>query len=320
MAWIELHQSLSTHRKIIRLKSLLKIEAPHAMGLVCNLWLWAVDNAPDGDLTAFSAEEIAEVCGYKGEPKAFLKKLVEVGFIDKKGKKKIIHDWADYTGKLMEVREIRKQQARTRQARRRAKLKETTSEEEISECSEPPEDDVTQSHACVTRDNSVSHAHIQYSTVPNNISGGDDTCVRAREETQNGYPVEDDIDDCPENIYQLNQLANELYQIPETVRERFYQTVDKLFNAFWKRGPTEYEYAQVYSLMRWLRYSKAAGWQELKMSADDVELLSYAVETAAKANKCFISYLRGIYKNFKTRNILTNDDLINYELAREGVG
>lgn len=315
MAWIELHQSLSNHRKILRLKSLLKIEAPHAMGLVCNLWLWAVDNAPDGDLTAFSAEEIAEVCGYKGNAKTFLKKLVEAGFVDRQGKKKVIHDWDEYTGKLMEVREIRKQQARIRQANRRARLKETASEEENSEGSEPSGDDVTPCHADVTRDNSVSHAHIQYSTVPNNISGGDDTCACAREEEF--VFVEDE--EQPENIYHLNQLTKELVELSETVRGKFYQTVDKLFNAFWKRGPTEFEYAQVYSLMRWHRYSKTEGWKELQMSDDDIELLSYAFESAAKANKCFISYLRGIYKNFKTRNIMTNEDLINYELAREGV-
>ena len=51
MAWIELHQTLPSNRKTMRLKRLLKIKTPQAVGHMCMLWLWAVDNAADGDLT-----------------------------------------------------------------------------------------------------------------------------------------------------------------------------------------------------------------------------------------------------------------------------
>ena len=55
MAWMELHQSLPQNKKTLRLKRLLKIRTPQAVGHLCMLWLWAIDNAPDGDLTPFGA-------------------------------------------------------------------------------------------------------------------------------------------------------------------------------------------------------------------------------------------------------------------------
>ena len=58
MAWIELHQNLPAHRKVKKLKRLLKIKTPQAVGHLAMLWLWAVDNAPDGDLSALDPEDI----------------------------------------------------------------------------------------------------------------------------------------------------------------------------------------------------------------------------------------------------------------------
>ncbi len=314
MAWIELHQSLMNHKKIIRLKNVLKVEAPHAMGLVCNLWLWAVDNAPDGDLTEFSAEELSEVCGYKKDPNQFLKAMVDVGFIDKKGKKKQIHDWSEYTGRLMESREIRKEQARVRQAKRRERLKANKATEES--CA-----DVTQNNACVTRDNDVSHAHIHYSTLhystvqDNNSGGGDSARARAREEEFATF--EEDVSEFPENVQQHYETMKQIEALPADVRERFYQTVDSLFSSMWGRAPSEFEYSQIYSLIRWMHYSKENGWQPVEMTEDDVELLSYSFEAAASADKKFIAYVRGIFQNYKQRGIKTLDGLIDFEIKRD---
>ncbi len=314
MAWIELHQSLMNHKKIIRLKNLLKIEAPHAMGLVCNLWLWAVDNASDGDLSEFSAEELSEVCGYKKDPQVFLKAMVDAGFIDKKGKRKQIHDWSEYTGRLMESREIRKEQARVRQAKRREKLK-------ASKTAEKRNNDVTQGNVDVTRDNSVSHAHIHYSTlhyttVPDNSGGGDSACARVCEgECEELY--DDDTYFFPENIAQHNEVMGQIRALPSVVRERFFTTVDNLYSTLWNKTPSEYDYSQLYCLIRWMHYSKEHGWQPVQMTEDDVELLSYSFEAAANADKKFVAYIRGVYHNYKRRGIKTVDDLICFEMKRD---
>ena len=52
MAWIEVHQSLRGHKK-------LKCEA-HAIGYLVCLWMWALDNAPDGNLEEINVQRNRE--------------------------------------------------------------------------------------------------------------------------------------------------------------------------------------------------------------------------------------------------------------------
>ena len=82
MAWIELHQTLPTNKKTLRLKKILKIKTPQAIGHLCLLWLWALDNAEDGDLSIFSDDEVSEVSGWTGKPETFVAALIEAGFLD----------------------------------------------------------------------------------------------------------------------------------------------------------------------------------------------------------------------------------------------
>lgn len=161
MAWIELHQNLPTNKKTLRLKKILKIKTPQAVGHLCMLWLWALDNAQNGNISEFEAGEIAEIVAYPGDADKFMEALKSSGFVDEDGH---IHDWDDYAGKLIEQREVRKEQARIRQQNRRKKLSEND-----ESCHAP----VTLSNDGVTRDNGVSHAPTvpnptpPYPTVPN---------------------------------------------------------------------------------------------------------------------------------------------------------
>ena len=70
MAWIELHQSLPQHRKLLALRDALGLRTPAALGHMCLLWLWALDNAPDGDLSALPARQLAEICQFSAQPRA----------------------------------------------------------------------------------------------------------------------------------------------------------------------------------------------------------------------------------------------------------
>ena len=63
MAFIELHDSLREHRKSYMLAAELKIEKAHAIGLLACLWMWASQNAEDGDLTAFPVPAIEAAAG-----------------------------------------------------------------------------------------------------------------------------------------------------------------------------------------------------------------------------------------------------------------
>src|SRR4051812_4053809 len=57
--WIPLYQSVRDHRKTFALADWLGIEPAHAIGLMANLWCWAVDNARDGTLDSVGPRTLA---------------------------------------------------------------------------------------------------------------------------------------------------------------------------------------------------------------------------------------------------------------------
>lgn len=102
MAWIELHQSLPQHRKLLALRDALGLRTPAALGHMCLLWLWALDNAPDGDLSALPARQLAEICQFSERRAGDLAVALRTsGFVDADWR---LHDWGDYTGRLIDQR------------------------------------------------------------------------------------------------------------------------------------------------------------------------------------------------------------------------
>lgn len=111
MAWIEVHQSLPTHPKTIEASLLLDVSEPVIVGHLVCLWTWAVDAKPDGRLDLSKPRIIARAARWELEPGRFVDALVAVRFLDEDG---AIHDWDDYTGRLMERRERVQVQTRAR--------------------------------------------------------------------------------------------------------------------------------------------------------------------------------------------------------------
>lgn len=110
MAWIELHQELPGHPKTKRVARLLNIPIAHAVGHLTCLWLWCLSYAKDGDLSAYTAEDIADAAGWGGDPDAFVGALAEApedrhGFIEAIGDALHVHDWHQYGGKLLEKKQ-----------------------------------------------------------------------------------------------------------------------------------------------------------------------------------------------------------------------
>ena len=95
MAWLEVHQSLFTHRKTYALADLLGLPEVHTVGHLVALWSWAIDNAPDGIIAA-SPRTIGKAAQWPGAYDTFVDALVEVGFLDRDGETLAIHDWDDY--------------------------------------------------------------------------------------------------------------------------------------------------------------------------------------------------------------------------------
>ena len=182
MAWIELHQNLPAHRKVKKLKRLLKIKTPQAVGHLAMLWLWAVDNAPDGDLSALDPEDIAEACEWPKDAEQFVQALTEAGFIDPDAK---LHDWSDYAGMLLDRRENQREQNRKRQQRYRNKRKADSNAAESNASTQDSSPVTHDDNVSVTRYESVSNAPVTALpnlTIPNhtkpNLNQGryEDTC------------------------------------------------------------------------------------------------------------------------------------------------
>lgn len=107
MAWIESHQTLREHPKTKRAARLLRISRVQVIGHLHCLWWWALDYAQDGNITAYSPDDIADAADWVGDPDEFLNALIKAGggerpgFIERNGDGLALHDWWEYAGKLV---------------------------------------------------------------------------------------------------------------------------------------------------------------------------------------------------------------------------
>lgn len=115
VAWIELHQSVRDHRKISILARHLGIKKPHAIGHCAALWLWSLDNAPDG-VIPLDDWLIAEAALWDGDANDFVIGLLAANLIHIESDQYHIHDWSDYAGKLIERRKANAERMRTARA------------------------------------------------------------------------------------------------------------------------------------------------------------------------------------------------------------
>ena len=114
MAWIESHQELGAHPKTRRLARLLGCPATQAIGILQCLWWWAVDYAPDGDLGRYESGDIADACLWEGDADTLALALGAAGFLDDG---RYIHDWEEYTGRLITQRAANAERKRMSRAR-----------------------------------------------------------------------------------------------------------------------------------------------------------------------------------------------------------
>lgn len=76
MPWIKVHNTIRENRKIMKVAELLSVNEPAVIGHLVLLWLWAIENARNGNLDV-DARTIARVCGYKRPPQRLVDALVE---------------------------------------------------------------------------------------------------------------------------------------------------------------------------------------------------------------------------------------------------
>lgn len=112
MTWIESHSTLRDHPKLRRLARTLGIDRRAATGLLHWIWWWAMDYAPDGDLSEYEDADIADGLDWDGDPAALMSALRDAGFID--GTK--LHDWEEYGEKLYRKRQANAQRMKDKRA------------------------------------------------------------------------------------------------------------------------------------------------------------------------------------------------------------
>lgn len=170
--WIQVYSNLIKHPKISALADELKITCKDASinavtaGMMVSLWLWAAQNATDGDLSKCSARAIAEAAEYKKSPTNFVAALKKVGWLDADMK---LHDWDEYATLLIACDEQQREKTRKRVQRHRERKKAQSNADCNGEC-----------NVTVTPCNAST---IPYHTLPYQVisGGGGDIRARARE-------------------------------------------------------------------------------------------------------------------------------------------
>lgn len=78
--YIRVFVDLPRHPKSLALSEALK--KPRAWTFMVELWLWASELRPDGDLSDCTDSTIARAAGFQGAPEAFVRGLRSAGFLD----------------------------------------------------------------------------------------------------------------------------------------------------------------------------------------------------------------------------------------------
>lgn len=91
LPWIKLFSSLPRHPKALALDEV--TGRRRAWTHMIDLWTWAAEYAPSGDLSDVSDRVIARAAGWSGNPSKFVTAIVTVGFLDD-GRR--LHAWDEH--------------------------------------------------------------------------------------------------------------------------------------------------------------------------------------------------------------------------------
>lgn len=301
--WIQVYSNITTHPKTSKLADELNLQSAQvnpniiAAGMMVSLWTWAIQNAYSGDLKDCSARTIAEACKWKKKPETFVQALITAGYLDEDMK---LHDWLEYTYLWVESEQEKKENAKERVRRHRAKKnKECNADVTVTCNADVTQNDVT-CNVTETRCNAPTPPDI---TIPY-ISGGDgDTPQRACEAVDN-Y--------CRERATDPRECLGYTEELADRVRD----LTDTVFRLYAERKPTKADADKVY-LAVCVTENDAGEWTA-SIDTDKSELLIYAFEAAANASKPGNwNYVNGVLDKLRQRGITTLSEAEQYDAERD---
>lgn len=121
--YVRLHSSFWTHRKTLHLRRKL---GDAAFWIPPRLWSFAAENAPNGDLSNYQAEDLAMLVQYSGDARSMLEALHEAGFLEN-GR---IRNWEERNAYHAVNHDRAKKAAEARWAKRLEKLAEEKREKD----------------------------------------------------------------------------------------------------------------------------------------------------------------------------------------------
>lgn len=129
MPWIEVHDTLPDHPKVLRAAKALKLDSDALVGKLVRLWVWALGNREDGMLNDLDADRLDVIMQYRGKASALLEALVENRLLDAlPDEHYMIHDWDEHVMMLRDKREEKRKQNAERVKRYRNAKKRMESE------------------------------------------------------------------------------------------------------------------------------------------------------------------------------------------------
>lgn len=100
--YITLDLDLPEHPKTVQLQELLGLNELEVLGLLAYFWMWCMRYAEDGDLSEFSAIQIAKAARWNGDAAVLHEGMKKSGWIDENNQ---LHAWDRWGGKTLKAKE-----------------------------------------------------------------------------------------------------------------------------------------------------------------------------------------------------------------------
>lgn len=103
--WLQLDDTLPDNPKVQKLAEMTGLPDTQVMGMLVCVWTWALSQRPDGKMSLLDWRAVERSARWEGVPRALFDAMVAVRLIDSFDTGYALHDWSEYTGKMLEHRE-----------------------------------------------------------------------------------------------------------------------------------------------------------------------------------------------------------------------